>query len=62
MQLDADEDGEPFFKPQAINPAPIRQAREDHRQGEPGNGAGTGIESQQEAAAAAATATAEQED
>ena len=25
MQLDADEDGDPFFKPPAISPAPIRQ-------------------------------------
>ena len=25
MQLDADEDGEPFFKPPGITPAPIQQ-------------------------------------
>ena len=60
MQLDADEDGAPFFKPQAINPAPIRQPQEEQRQGEPGNDLGTtGGGSQQEAAA---VATAEQED
>ena len=60
MQLDADEDGEPFFKPQAINPAPIRQPHKGDQQGEPGNGPGTtGGEGQQ---GAAAVATAEQEE
>lgn len=30
MQLDADEDGEPFFKPPAIASAPIRQDEGQH--------------------------------
>lgn len=29
MQLDADEDGEPFFKPPAIAPSPIHQRIND---------------------------------
>lgn len=28
MQLDADEDGEPFFKPPAVAPAPLRPSNE----------------------------------
>lgn len=57
MQLDADEDGEPFFKPQAITPAPIRPRDEqpEQRQGEPG----PGVESEQ---GTAATARAELEE
>ena len=57
MQLDADEDGEPFFKPQAITPAPIQPRDEpsEQRQEEPG----ARVESQQETAA---TATAELEE
>lgn len=30
MQLDADEDGEPFFKPSAIAPAPLHNRKELH--------------------------------
>ena len=29
MQLDADEDGEPFFKPPSITPAPVNQRVDD---------------------------------
>ena len=64
MQLDADEDGEPFFKPPAILPAPIRQ-RDEHQssdeQQQPGDGSQRGVEGETEQAAAA-TATIEQEE
>lgn len=30
MQLDADEDGEPFFKPPAVASAPLRPSHEQH--------------------------------
>lgn len=51
MQLDADEDGEPFFRPPAISAAPAKP-RDDPT-----------LESSEESAqAAAATMTAEQED
>ncbi|KAL8952733.1 MAG: hypothetical protein Q9222_001382 [Ikaeria aurantiellina] len=53
MQLDADEDGEPFFKPPAISAAPLRP-KED-RVSEPS-------EESNPDAAAAATLTAEQEE
>ncbi len=33
MQLDADEDGEPFFKPPALAPASVQQ-RDDQPEGE----------------------------
>ena len=33
MQLDADEDGEPFFKPPAVAPAPLRPS-DEQREGE----------------------------
>ena len=66
MQLDADEDGEPFFKPPAIAPAPIRQrdgqqSSEEQQQqshGEPSQEPGQNETRQ----AAAATATVEQEE
>ncbi|KAK4696702.1 sorting nexin-1/2, partial [Lecanoromycetidae sp. Uapishka_2] len=35
MQLDADEDGEPFFKPPAIAPAPLRQHDDQQSDKEP---------------------------
>lgn len=65
MQLDADEDGEPFYKPPAISPAPIQQ-RNDQQAGEqqsqgqeqPGETSGDGETEQ----AAAAIATIEQEE
>ena len=62
MQLDADEDGEPFFKPPAILPAPIRQRDEQRSSDEqqPGDGSQGGVEGETEQAAAA-TATIEQE-
>lgn len=63
MQLDADEDGEPFFKPPAISPAPIRQRDEQQSSDEqqPGEGAQGSVEGATEQAAAA-TATIEQEE
>lgn len=64
MQLDADEDGEPFFKPPAISPAPIRQRDEQQSSDEqqhPGEGLQGGVEGETEQAAAA-TATIEQEE
>ena len=51
MQLDADEDGEPFFRPPAINAAPIKPKEDEVSQ----PAAETGQE-------AAAVATAEQEE
>lgn len=51
MQLDADEDGEPFFKPPAISAAPAKPKE--------GRAPGSSEESTQEAAA---TLTAEQEE
>ncbi len=57
MQLDADEDGEPFFKPQAITPAPIQPRDEPSEQRQEEHGAR--VESQQETVA---TATAELEE
>ena len=64
MQLDADEDGEPFFKPPTILPAPIRQRDEQQssdEQQQPGDGSQGGVEGETEQAAAA-TATIEQEE
>ena len=67
MQLDADEDGEPFFKPPAIAPAPLRQ-RNDHPQGEEQQQAqqqsstDLGPEQVETQQAIAAAATAEQEE
>lgn len=65
MQLDADEDGEPFFKPPVIAPAPIRQLddqqssdEQPHSEQTPGEGPREGETEQ----AAAATATVEQEE
>ena len=34
MQLDADEDGEPFFKPPSVSTAPIPKSGEPQSQGE----------------------------
>ena len=68
MQLDADEDGEPFFKPQQVNAAPTASSKpkkegdvNEHTEQSPGiddQGRGEGETAQ----AAAATTTAEQED
>ena len=62
MQLDADEDGEPFFKPPVISPAPIRQRDEQQSSDEqqPGE-ALPGVAEGETEQAAAATATIEQE-
>ena len=67
MQLDADEDGEPFYKPPAISPAPIlqrndQQSGEEQPQGQQQLGEtlqGTEGETEQ---GTAATATIEQEE
>ena len=70
MQLDADEDGEPFFKPQQVNAAPTASSkskamREQDQRGElhksPGSEDEVGRDGET-AQAAAATATVEQED
>lgn len=67
MQLDADEDGEPFYKPPAISPAPIpqrndQQSGEEQPQGQQQLGkALLGTESEIEQSTAA-TATIEQEE
>ncbi|KAI4217099.1 MAG: hypothetical protein LQ351_000408 [Letrouitia transgressa] len=53
MQLDADEDGEPFFKPSAVVPAAAKPKNEPVQQDK---------DQWQEEAAAAATATVEQEE
>lgn len=66
MQLDADEDGEPFFKPPAVAPAPLRTS-DQQREGEEQHRAQQGNtgepreqdESEQEAVA---IATIEQEE
>ena len=60
MQFDADEDGEPFFKPPTIAPAPIGQqdAQQTTKQHLPEAGNDEGGTSQE----AAAIATAEQDD
>lgn len=60
MQFDADEDGEPFFKPPAISPAPLKQQDEQKsiRQHPPDQHADEGGTVQE----AAATATIEPED
>lgn len=64
MQLDADEDGEPFFKPPAVAPAPIRQ-RDDQQSSEEQPQQGSGEASQEPAEGEnrqAAAATIGQED
>lgn len=66
MQLDADEDGEPFFKPPAIASAPIRQdegqhASEDQPQQTPVDSSQLLGEDETERAAAA-TETVDQEE
>lgn len=60
MQFDADEDGEPFFKPPAISPAPLKPStdQEDSKQLSPSATPGEGETDQ----AAAAAATLEQEE
>lgn len=66
MQLDADDDGEPFFKPPALAPPPIQQPK-DNFQGEdqgPNQQSGTehATEEVETEQAAVPTATAEQEE
>lgn len=66
MQLDADEDGEPFFRPPALAPAPIQQ-RIDLKQGgeqqaDQQRGAEQTSEQGQTRQGADATATVEQEE
>ncbi len=67
MQLDADEDGEPFFKPPIITPSPNpplsqQQQQQDH-ESQPRNSAIVEPGGENERPhAAAATATLEQED
>lgn len=58
MQLDADEDGEPFFRPPLITPSsPLSLPQQhDSRNAEPGGG------ENERPHAAAATATVEQEE
>lgn len=60
MQFDADEDGEPFYKPPAIAPTPLKPSnnQEDLKQRPSTAGAGEGETNQ----AAAAAATLEQEE
>ena len=70
MQLDADEDGEPFFKPQPPLSAPIPSGQPKRAEGPGGgeqpqqrqSGADEGREEGETAQAAAATLTAEQEE
>ena len=60
MQFDADEDGEPFFKPPAVSPAPLKE-QDDQRsteQDSPEQVTEEGGTTQE----AAATATIEQEE
>ena len=59
MQFDADEDGEPFFKPPAVSPTPVR-----HPDEQPGTKEHLPEQSSEESAnvEAAATATIEQEE
>ena len=61
MQLDADEDGEPFFKPQAIVPAPIH-SREDQGPPRQGGESGLGVGGGESQVEVAARATVEQEE
>ena len=60
MQFDADEDGEPFFKPPAVSPAPIEQhdAQQPTKQHLPESGIDDSRTSQE----AAAIATVEQDE
>ncbi|KAL8789248.1 MAG: hypothetical protein Q9195_006894 [Heterodermia aff. obscurata] len=60
MQFDADEDGEPFFKPPAVSPAPLRQ--QDEQQSTTKHPPEQGIDEGGTAQEAAATATIEQEE
>ena len=60
MQFDADEDGEPFFKPPAVSPAPLRQ--QDEQQITTKHPPEPGIDEGGTAQEAAATATIEQEE
>lgn len=65
MQLDADEDGEPFFKPPAVAPAPLRP-NDEHSEGEEQHRAQQSNTSEPEEGKSeqgvAAIATAEQEE
>lgn len=66
MQLDADEDGEPFFKPPAVASAPLRPSDEQPKgDGQHGAQQSTTSESREESESeqgTAATAAAEQEE
>ena len=61
MQLDADEDGEPFFKPSVVDPTPSARPEDRQSQQQQQQPQQTG-EPQETAAAVAATVTAEQEE
>ena len=64
MQLDADEDGEPFFKPPAVAPAPLRPSDsedEEHHQGQK-SGMSESREEGENEHGATAIATAEQDE
>ena len=60
MQFDADEDGEPFFKPPAVSPAPPRH--QDEQQSTMKHPTEQGIDEGGTMQEAAATATIEQEE
>ena len=60
MQFDADEDGEPFFKPPAVSPAPLRH--QDEQQSTTKHPTEQGIDEGGTMQEAAATATIEQEE
>ena len=68
MQLDADEDGEPFFRPPSITPAPIRphddqQSSDEQQRSAPAPGeVPQGLGASDTDQAAATPTTAEQED
>ena len=61
MQFDADEDGEPFFKPPAIASAPLKQPN-DEQDGSKQRSLSTGLGEGETDQAAAAAATVEQEE
>lgn len=60
MQFDADEDGEPFFKPPAVSPAPLKQ--QDDQQSTKQHPPEQSTEQDGTIQEAAATATIDQED
>lgn len=55
MQFDADEDGEPFFKPPAIAPAPLEPSADPEESKQVSSSAVSGEGETDHAAAAAAT-------